>query len=151
MVMGSPYSYEKVLKDSNKYPKADANGFIAWWETYLIDEGFRLDCWQWSDSDLHSFSRAIAQLREEAVGYLTMNIPHKEKRHIVAVDRMGIIDPADDAPPHESVERYIVSRRLQGAVFDDQRFVTVTRLKKSRLVGRNWRSAIANAINRIIT
>ena len=34
MVMGPPYTYERVLEDSSKYPKSTADGkFPAWWET----------------------------------------------------------------------------------------------------------------------
>ena len=41
MVMGSPYDYERVRADSQKYPKESPDGkFPAWWETYLHDEGF---------------------------------------------------------------------------------------------------------------
>jgi hypothetical protein len=55
MVMGSPYNYERVLKDSSKYQKIDTNGkFVPWWETYLIDEGFSLHHWPWSESDLNA-------------------------------------------------------------------------------------------------
>jgi hypothetical protein len=64
-------------------------------------------------------------LHEEAAGILTMSIPRLQRGHIVAVDRMGIVDPADGAPAHESLERYIATRKSQGALFDDECFVTV--------------------------
>jgi hypothetical protein len=33
MVMGAPYTYEKVLQDSRKYPTTDNEGHtIAWWK-----------------------------------------------------------------------------------------------------------------------
>jgi|SRR5580692_5186077 hypothetical protein len=42
MVMGTPYSYERVLADSSKYPKVSSDGkFSVWWERHLTDEGFR--------------------------------------------------------------------------------------------------------------
>jgi hypothetical protein len=126
MVMGPPYNYERVLKDSAKYSKVDANGkFIGWWETYIIDEGFPLQHWRWSESDLGSLSLAISMLHEQTAGILTMSVPHLHRRHIVAVDRMGIVDPAYGAPAHENVERYIAARKSQGAIFDDECFVTV--------------------------
>ena len=94
MVMGSPYSYERVLQDSNKYSKIDAEGkFIPWWETYLIDEGFSLQRWRWSETDLGSIALAITMLLEDTAGILTMSVPHLKRGHIVAVDRMGIVDP----------------------------------------------------------
>jgi hypothetical protein len=41
MVMGPPYTYERVLEDSHKYPKGSTDGkFPSWWESYLRDEGF---------------------------------------------------------------------------------------------------------------
>jgi len=41
MVMGPPYSYERVTEDSLRYPKVTSEGkFPAWWETYLRDERF---------------------------------------------------------------------------------------------------------------
>lgn len=150
MVMGSPYNYERVLKDSTKYLKIDADGkFIGWWETYITDEGFLLQHWRWSETDLESLARAITMLHEDAAGILTMSVPHLKRGHIVAVDRMGIVDPADGAPAHESMERYIAARRSQGAIFDDECFVTVSRFRESNLSRGGWRSAIANAIHRI--
>jgi hypothetical protein len=152
MVMGAPYSYERVLEDSNKYSKIDAEGqFTAWWETYMIDEGVALQHWRWSEADLASLSRAISVLHEGAAGILTMSVPHLQRRHIVAVDRMGIVDPADGAPAHESLERYIAARKSQRAIFDDECFVTVSRFKAPNLSRGGWRSGIANAIHRIIT
>jgi len=33
MVMGPPYTYERVLQDSKQYPRADAEGHgLAWWK-----------------------------------------------------------------------------------------------------------------------
>jgi hypothetical protein len=84
-------------------------------------------------------------------GILTLNVAHLQRRHIVAVDRMGIVDLAAGTPAHEEPERYAATRKLQGAVFDDECFVTVTRLKQSKLPQAGWRSVITNAINRVIT
>src|ERR1039457_1146874 len=43
MVMGPPYSYERILEDSKKYPKTDDEGHgLAWWKDYLKDEGFEV-------------------------------------------------------------------------------------------------------------
>lgn len=44
MVMGPPYSYERVLQDSKKYRQVDDQGrFVAWWTDYLRDEGFEVE------------------------------------------------------------------------------------------------------------
>ena len=41
MVMQPPYSYDRVLQDSLKYPRISGDGkFPSWWETYFRDEGF---------------------------------------------------------------------------------------------------------------
>jgi hypothetical protein len=126
MVMAAPYTYERVLADSHKYQKTNAQGkFIPWWETYLSDEGFRLGHWQWAESDLDRLASAISGLRDDAAGILTMNIPDVQRRHLVAVDRMGIVDPATGEPTHENLHRYISKRKLQGILFDDRCFVTV--------------------------
>src|ERR1700730_7053286 len=150
MVMGPPYNYERVLEDSNRYSTVDEEGkFVAWWETYIVDEGFPLQHWRWSVSDLASLSRAISTLHEETSGILTMRIPHLQRRHIVAVDRMGIVDPADGARAHESLEPYIAVRKSQGALFDDECFVTVSRLRAPKPARSGWCSAITNTIHRI--
>ena len=44
MVMGPPYTYERVFRDSKKYPRTDNEGHgLAWWKDYLNDEGFRAE------------------------------------------------------------------------------------------------------------
>jgi hypothetical protein len=60
-----------------------------------------------------------------------MDIPHLERRHVVAVDELGILDPADGAPDHISVQEYVLTRLLQGFRFDDE-FLAV---RKAPVVG----------------
>jgi len=113
MVMGHPYSYERVLKDSDKYAKVSEDGkFLGWWEPYLKDEGFLL-CYR-PFLDLYE----LPQFSGRVVGLLGMHIPHINMRHIVAVDELGIIDPADNAPDHIEISEYILSRKKQGVNFD---------------------------------
>jgi hypothetical protein len=41
MVMSQPYTYERVLKDSADFSMTTVDGkFLAWWEIYLVREGF---------------------------------------------------------------------------------------------------------------
>lgn len=112
MVMGSPYSYERVLADSIKYEKISSEGkFIAWWEPYIHDEGYQgMYC---RFDGLH----ALWQYGGTVLGMLGMDIPHLKRGHIVAVDEFGVVDPADNAPDHVSIEDYVRNRIQDGVVF----------------------------------
>jgi hypothetical protein len=55
-----------------------------------------------------------------------MTITQMKKRHIVAADEIGIIDPADDAPDHIEIGNYILDRKSHGFTFDDD-FLAVER------------------------
>lgn len=113
MVMGRPYTYERVLRDGRKYPHILENGkFHAWWDPYLHAEGFRTVYRPFLD--LYDLSR----FRGRVVGLLTMAVPRMKMGHIVAVDELGIIDPADDAPNHIEIGQYVLSRKPQGFIFD---------------------------------
>lgn len=94
MVMGRPYTYERVLADSQKYAWTDGEGrFLPWWKEYLFDEGF--DATYPPLTDLKSLSD-FASLTEDTRALLVFQIPHEQRGHIVAVDRHGIIDPMND-------------------------------------------------------
>lgn len=112
MAMGAPYSYERVLQDSQNYDKVSPNGkFYAWWEVYLRDEGFR-GCYR-PFLDLYQLPRFSGRV----VGLLGMDIPHLQAGHIVCVDEIGIIDPANGAPDHIPIAEYVLERRAQGVRF----------------------------------
>ena len=112
MVMGTPYSYERVLADSTKYPKTSPEGkFPAWWETYFHSEGFE---------SIYCHFGGLHALRDYAgsvVGLLGMDIPHLKMGHIVAIDEVGVLDPADNAPEHVALADYVYSRIQDGVVF----------------------------------
>ncbi len=112
MVMGLPYSYERVLADSTRYLKLSPDGkFPAWWETYLHEEGFEgIHC-------RFDGLSALSQYGGNIVGLLGMDIPHLQRSHIVAVDEIGVIDPADNAPNHVVLPEYVHSRRQDGVIF----------------------------------
>jgi len=113
MVMGAPYSYEKMLIDSQPYKKTCTDGTsIAWWERYLVDKGFQIQRCLTSSLHLFPATRGV-------VGILGMDMPHLKRGHLVAVDECGIIDPADNAPDHVSIPEYFRARRAQGVVFQD--------------------------------
>ncbi len=112
MVMGHPYSYERVLSDSDKYPKISEEGkFYAWWETYLTDEGFQIAYRPFLE--LYNLPRFSGRI----VGLLGFDMPCIKFSHIVAVDELGIIDPADNMPSHTGIPEYVLGRISQGAVF----------------------------------
>jgi hypothetical protein len=115
MVMGHPYNYERVLRDSANYPAITGDGsFLAWWEGYLRDEGFQITYRRFLD--LYELPR----FRGSIVGLLHMNIPRLRAGHVVAVDELGIVDPADGAKDHIVIQDYIYSRLEDGFVFDKE-------------------------------
>jgi hypothetical protein len=121
MVMGSPYTYQRVLADSDKYLKTSHNGkFLAWWESYLRHEGFQIAYRPFSD--LYS----LPNFNGRVVGMLGMDFPHLRKSHIVAVDEFGIVDPADNAPAHITLHNYVLTRISDGALFHKE-FLAVNR------------------------
>ena len=48
-----------------------------------------------------------------------MMVPHLRMGHVVAVDEVGIIDPADNPPEHLAVEECVVNRLSDGFKFDE--------------------------------
>lgn len=121
MVMGHLYTYERVMNDSMKYAKvAEDDKFYAWWEPYLRDEGFRAAYRPFLDV------YSLPQFDGRIVGLVGMGLPHLKVGHIVAVDEIGIIDPANNAPDHMEIAEYVRSRKSQGANFHGE-FLAVER------------------------
>jgi hypothetical protein len=113
-LLGSEYSYERVLKDSHGYRQVNADGtFSAWWETYFQHEGLA-GCYC-AFAGLSS----LPDFRGTILGMLGMEVPHLRVGHLVAVDEVGVVDPADNAPDHVPLAQYIRSRLLDGVVFQD--------------------------------
>jgi hypothetical protein len=111
MIMGPPYSYERVEQDSARYAKVAPDGkFMAWWELYLRDERFEA-CYCKFDG-----LYALTQYRGSVVGMLGMDIPRLRRGHMVAVDELGVVDPADNAPDHVPIQDYILSRLPDGVL-----------------------------------
>jgi hypothetical protein len=127
MVMGHPYSYERVLAETVRYPKTSADGtFYAWWETYFRDEGF--------DSTYCHFDglRALGMYGGDVVRMLGMDIPHLNRGHIVAVDEIGAVDPADNAPDHLPLDHYVWNRKQDGVIFHSE-WLAVKKSSSARL------------------
>ena len=111
--MALDYPYERVLADSNRYEQRSSAGkFLEWWLGYIGDEGWKAE------------RRPFLQMYDlwkspvQAIGILGMEFPQHQRRHIVAVDAAGVVDPADGFPDHIHLADYVLSRREQGAVFD---------------------------------
>jgi hypothetical protein len=114
MVMGQPYSYERVLTDSSRYPAETSDGkFVDWWRSYLAAEGFETEYRRFLDI------YAIPKFAGSMSAILAMTIPHLKAVHVVAIDEIGIVDPANDSPDHAAIQDYLQSRLSDGVVFDD--------------------------------
>jgi hypothetical protein len=106
MVMGPPYTYERVSRDSQKYRHTDDQGrFVAWFADYLRDEGFEAE--HRPISDLRTFSD-LASLPEGRRAMLVFRMPHLKINHVVAIDHRGIIDPQrdDNSSNYQTVEEF---------------------------------------------
>ena len=53
------------------------------------------------------------------LGMLGMDIPYLKAAHIVAVDEIGVVDPADNAPDHLPLQEYVWNRLHDAVVFHD--------------------------------
>jgi len=54
------------------------------------------------------------------LGILRMDIPSLRAAHVVAVDEIGVVDPADNAPDHVPLLAYVLNRANDGVVFHDE-------------------------------
>ena len=93
-LLGEAYRYERVLEDSRRYPRINADGkFSAWWETYFHTS-------RPAPAGVRAFNclYALPDSGGSILGMLGMDIPRLKMAHIVAVDEFGVVDPADNAP-----------------------------------------------------
>ena len=121
MVMGPPYDYDRVRRDCRKYPQSLSDGtFSAWWETYLREEGFGISYRPFRELCV------LEGYRGALLGVLGMDFPALKAGHVVAVDELGVVDPADNSPDHEQIRQYILERESSGANFHEE-WLAVTR------------------------
>jgi hypothetical protein len=112
MVMGSPYTYERVSEDSKKYRQTDDEGrFVAWWKEYLMDEGFDVE--HRPLFDRRSFSDLMS-LPENTRAMLVFRMPHLRIGHIVAIDQCGVIDPQDRPAEYRAVDDFCGIFEVEG-------------------------------------
>jgi len=101
MMMGPPYTYERVLNDSRKYAKTDNEGYtLAWWKEYLVQVEQR------PLTDRKRFSD-LASLPGNSRAMLVFQIPHLRIGHIVAIDRFGVIDPQEHPASYRSLDDFV--------------------------------------------
>lgn len=112
LAMVTGYSYEQVEADRSRYSETTSDGkFYEWWFEYLPREGFQID--------RRPFMRAYDLGREkQTVGILGMTIERLKRRHVVALDAFGVVDPATGFPDHFDLAAYIHRRLPEGFVFD---------------------------------
>jgi hypothetical protein len=120
VAMALGYSYKRVQSDSRAYPQLTEDGkFFEWWVGYMQDEGRHIalrpsieayDLWKHQDG---------------TVGILGMTIERERRRHVAALDTVGVVDPANGAPDHVELAEYIIGRCAQGFLFDPD-FLLVT-------------------------
>jgi hypothetical protein len=104
MVMGRPYTYEKVLQGSEKYVRTNAAGHtVTWCKDYLNDEGFEIEIRPLLDPELFS---DLASLLKDSRAMLVFEIPHMKIGHTVAIDRFGVIDPQNHPAEYKSVDDF---------------------------------------------
>jgi hypothetical protein len=113
MVMG--YTYEQVLEDTRPYARRNADGkYLEWWVEYIQHKGLTVA--------FRPFMEAYDLWKSpgQTVGILGMTIPHMQRRHVVAIDAEGVIDPADGRPNRMHLAEYVASQLAIGIVIDTE-------------------------------
>jgi hypothetical protein len=118
MIMGPLFPYERIVQDAQNYGyrNRDANGkFTDWWRTYFYDNGIdRVDY-----APISAF-HVLKYWKGKVVGMWTAQIPSSKVGHVVAVDEIGVVDPADGSPAHVPTTEYLLNRTREGFVFDGE-------------------------------
>jgi hypothetical protein len=128
MVMGPPYTYERVLEDSKKYRRAGDEGLtMARSKDYLNNEGFEVE--NRPLSDLRTFSD-LASLPSNSRAMLFFRTRPKIG-HVVAIDQDGVIDPEDHPAEYKSIRDFREIFGIEGWQLYAPRFLLVR--KRSRV------------------
>ena len=123
MVLG--YAYERVREDrTRRYGPLDDK--TAWWEWYFQDEGRAVEYLPLSQ--LH----VVQGKDSDFLGVLVANNAMLEAAHIVVVDELGVIDPADGFPDHLTTAQWETLRAAQGFVLDSEFLVIHPVVRGSR-------------------
>jgi len=109
MVLG--FVYEQVQADRVRFP---ADGRMAWWEAYLLEQGYPYEYRPLSDIYLVQAAGATV------VGLVVLQHDQMRVAHIVAIDEVGVLDPSDGCPDHIMWTRYCNVRKVQGFHLDSE-------------------------------
>ena len=109
MVMS--YPYEQVLEDRHqRYPRFDDK--TAWWEWYFQDEGRQIEYLPLQERD------AIRANHSNVLGVIGLKHHGLSVGHIVVLDELGVVDPADGLPDHMAFADWRIARLSQGFVLE---------------------------------
>ncbi|MGO9641716.1 MAG: hypothetical protein ACLP1Y_10470 [Candidatus Acidiferrales bacterium] len=121
-VMGSPYTYEKVLADRLRYRVFNSDGTVsAWWEPYLRESGF--------PNGYHPLSELRRLTSSGKFVGILMLAPQiaGQNGHVVAIDEGGFINPSTGWPDRIRSLRELIQecRRLGHEYEPEQDFLAV--------------------------
>jgi hypothetical protein len=135
MVMGPPFNYERVERETRVRPKLNDSGKpFAWWSSYLQLNGFQIGY-----KPLSIIPR-LAELDGRARGMLVLQSKAIGIGHVVAIDELGIVDPGGESPDHMTLEELEEKYAPHGFVTDSE-FLAVVKVPQLRmaLVRTRWR------------
>jgi hypothetical protein len=100
------YSYERVVEDRRRYSQLDDKS--GWWEWYFRDEG------RWVEYVPLKERGVIQASGSNDLGVLVMTHPTLRVGHVVVMDELGVIDPADGFAEHLAFVRWKALKMSQG-------------------------------------
>ena len=108
------YPYERVDEArSGAYLRYAASS--SWWEHYLEDEGYHTEYLTLDQLDL------VMTQGSNMAGLLHMQNHEISGGHLVAIDEIGVLDPASRFPDHVSWQLYNnIKMQIQHFVFDTE-------------------------------
>ena len=110
MVLG--YDYEQVEADRARFSHLEDR--TAWWEQYLLEEGYPNEYRPLSD--LYVVQSAGAT----GVGLVVMQNPRLKAGHVAVIDEVGVLDPSDGFPEHMAWSTYPGVKKAQGFVLESE-------------------------------
>lgn len=107
------YRYERVLEDrQQRFPQFDNK--TSWWEWYFLDEGRQIEYLPLQARDL------IQDHDSNVLGVIGLKHHGHAMGHIVVLDELGVVDPAEGFPDHMSFADWRVAKLSQGFVLEPE-------------------------------